>query len=130
VALGLATASGAPSQYHWHRRSRSELLTDALQHSQRAIDLAPRDPDPYYTVALITHLLPGETARAEAALRHCLVLNPSYAPAHGLLAIVRTVQGLCAGSRRALRPRLCAEPARAAARHLALGRGLGRTGTG
>jgi DNA-binding winged helix-turn-helix (wHTH) protein/tetratricopeptide (TPR) repeat protein len=89
----LAYAEWRAAQYHWHQRPRSELLADALQHAHRAIALAPRDPDAHHTVALIAHLLPGQAAAAEAALQHCLAVNPCYAPAHGLLAIVRSLLG-------------------------------------
>jgi DNA-binding winged helix-turn-helix (wHTH) protein/tetratricopeptide (TPR) repeat protein len=81
------------AQYGWHEsRSRAELLRDAVAHSQRAISLSPSDPDAYYTFGLSTYTS-GETAQAEASLRHCTQISASYAPAWGLLGLVRAVQG-------------------------------------
>ncbi|RXT52429.1 hypothetical protein B6S44_16755 [Bosea sp. Tri-44] len=88
----LAFCEWRAAQYGWRPQERAVLLTAALEHAQRAIDLAPRNPDPYYTLALAT-LLAGDLNRAEAALRHCIGLNASYAPAHALLGLVRTMQG-------------------------------------
>ncbi|WP_326539530.1 winged helix-turn-helix domain-containing protein [Pseudorhodoferax sp.] len=88
----LAYCEWRAAQYAWHRRPRDELLHDALQHAGRAIDLDPRDPEPHYTFALCSMTL-GEPQRAEAALRHCIGLSPSYAPAHGLMGLVCTMLG-------------------------------------
>ncbi len=88
----LAYCEWRAAQYAWHRRARGDLLRDALQHAGQAIERDPRDPEPHYTVALCTFSL-GEPLRAEAALRHCLGLSPSYAPALGLLGLVRTMLG-------------------------------------
>ena len=54
--------------------------------------LDPREPDAHYVLGLVAYSL-GQTARAEEALRHCLRLSGSHAPAHGLLALVRTRRG-------------------------------------
>lgn len=88
----LAFCEWRAAQYGWRQGGRDELLAAALDHAQRAIDLSPRNPDPYYTLALATFLA-GDLNRAEAALRHCIGLNASYAPAHALLGLVRTVLG-------------------------------------
>jgi DNA-binding winged helix-turn-helix (wHTH) protein/tetratricopeptide (TPR) repeat protein len=88
----LAYCEWRAAQYAWHRRARGDLLQDALQHAGQAIERDPRDPEPPYTVALCTFSL-GEPLRAEAALRHCLGLSPSYAPAYGLMGLVRTMLG-------------------------------------
>ena len=80
------------AQYGWAPDDREALLERAHRHVQRAIDLAPRDPDAHYTLALVT-LMRREPVRSEAALRHCLLLSPSYAPAHGLLGLVRSHLG-------------------------------------
>ena len=88
----LAFCEWRAAQYGWRPGGRDELLAAALDHAQRAIDLSPRNPDPYYTLSLATFLA-GDLNRAEAALRHCIGLNASYAPAHALLGLVRTVLG-------------------------------------
>ncbi len=88
----LAYCEWRAAQYNWGEQTRSELLEATLQHAQRAIDLSPRNPDAYYSLALVNYLL-GECVRAEATLRHCIELAPSYAPAHGLLGILRAMQG-------------------------------------
>ncbi len=73
-------------------RGWAPLLADAVAHAQRATSLAPADPDGYYTLGLATHTS-GEPARAEANLRHCIEISASYAPAYGLLGLVRAVRG-------------------------------------
>jgi TolB-like protein/Flp pilus assembly protein TadD len=80
------------AQYGWHAKSREALLHDALSHARRATTLARNDPDAHYTLGLVTYTL-SDTATAQAMLEHCIALSPSYAPAHGLLGIVRAVQG-------------------------------------
>jgi tetratricopeptide (TPR) repeat protein len=80
------------AQYGWHGKPRDALLREALSHAQRAITLSPHDPDAHYTLGLVTYTL-SDTATAQAMLEHCVALSPSYAPAHGLLGIVRAVQG-------------------------------------
>jgi DNA-binding winged helix-turn-helix (wHTH) protein/tetratricopeptide (TPR) repeat protein len=88
----LAFCEWRAAQYGWRPDGRDGLLYAALEHAQRAIDLSPRNPDPYYTLALAT-FLGGDLSRAEAALRHCIGLNASYAPAHALLGLVRATLG-------------------------------------
>lgn len=88
----LAFCEWRAAQYGWRPGGRDGLLAAALAHAQRAIDLSPRNPDPYYTLALATYLA-GDLNRAEAALRHCIGLNASYAPAHALLGLVRATLG-------------------------------------
>lgn len=88
----LAFCEWRAAQYGWSPQDRDVLLGASLDHAQRAIDLAPRNPDPYYTLALASYLA-GDLGRGEAALRHCIGLNASYAPAHALLGLVRATQG-------------------------------------
>lgn len=80
------------AQYGWSDRTWAQLLADAVAHAQRATALAPSDPDAYYTLGLTTYTS-GELERAEASLRHCLEISASYAPAVGLLGLVRAVRG-------------------------------------
>lgn len=80
------------AQYGWHEMPWAQLLGDAVTHAERATALSPNDPDAHYTLGLATYTS-GQTARAEATLRHCLQISASYAPAYGLLALVRSVQG-------------------------------------
>jgi DNA-binding winged helix-turn-helix (wHTH) protein/tetratricopeptide (TPR) repeat protein len=88
----LAYCEWRAAQYDWHERPWATLLSDAVAHAQRAISFSPSDPDAYYTLGLATYTS-GETARAESSLRHCMQISASYAPAYGLLGLVRAVQG-------------------------------------
>ena len=111
----LATADWRAAQFGWSSLGRAELLDRALVHAERALELGPRDPDAPYALALISYSR-GETVRAEEALRHCIRLSASFAPAYGLLALIRTRRGFPQESRQlcdrafALSPR---EPLRA-----------------
>ncbi|UUX97269.1 winged helix-turn-helix domain-containing protein [Aquabacterium sp. J223] len=80
------------AQYGWSERDRGALLDDAVAHAQQATVLAPSDPDACYTLGLVTYTR-GELERGAANLRHCLDISASYAPAHGMLGLVRAVQG-------------------------------------
>ena len=88
----LAYAGWRAAQYGWLPGDPWALLEQAHDRAQKAIELAPRDPDAHYTLALIANLrrLP---MLAEAALANCLSLCPSYAPGHGLLGLVRAHLG-------------------------------------
>ncbi|HMN83192.1 MAG TPA: hypothetical protein PKA20_25140, partial [Burkholderiaceae bacterium] len=88
----LAYCEWRAAQYQWSDRNRERLLPDAVDHAQRATSLAPDDPDAYYTLGLAT-FTSGELARSEANLRHCLEISSSYAPAYGLLGLVRASRG-------------------------------------
>lgn len=88
----LAYCEWRAAQYAWHRRPRDELLAEALRHAARAVELDPRDADAPYTMALCAFSL-ADLARTQAALRDCLALSPSHAPAHGLLGLLRAAQG-------------------------------------
>lgn len=80
------------AQYGWHAKDWADLLADAVDHAQRAVSLDPSDPDAHYTLGLSSYTS-GEVTRAEATLRHCLQISASYAPACGLLGMVRAVLG-------------------------------------
>lgn len=115
AAVCLATVDWRAAQFGWSPLGRAELLDRALGHAERAVELGPRDPDASYVLALISYSR-GETARAEEALRHCIRLSASFAPAYGMLALIRTRRGFPQESRElcqtafALSPR---EPLRA-----------------
>ncbi|MDI3380408.1 winged helix-turn-helix domain-containing protein [Xenophilus aerolatus] len=122
----LATCAWRAAQFGWESPPGAALdestLHAAMAHAERALELAPDEPDAHYVLGLIAYSR-GETVRAEEALRHCLRLSGSFAPAFGLLALVRTRLGhpdeapaLCDRAF-ALSPR---EPLRAVW-HLALG---------
>lgn len=122
----LASAAWRAAQFDWESAPDATAeklpLDAAMRHAERALDLAPDEPDAHYVLGLIAYSR-GETVRAEEALRHCLRLSASFAPAFGLLALVRTRLGhpeeaasLCDRAF-ALSPR---EPLRAVW-HLALG---------
>ncbi|APW36067.1 hypothetical protein RD110_01640 [Rhodoferax koreense] len=80
------------SQFGWGDAAPAVLRAQALQHAERAVTLDPREPDAHYVLGLVAYSL-GQTARAEEGLRQCLRLSGSHAPAHGLLALIRTRRG-------------------------------------
>lgn len=80
------------AQYGWHEGDAVQLLADSVRHAERATGLSPNDPDAVYTLGLAAYTS-GQTIRAEATLRHCIEISSSYAPAYGLLALVRAVRG-------------------------------------
>ena len=95
-ALGsicMAFAHWRSAQFGWGTHDDPvEQLRLARAHIDRAIELSSREPDAYYVSGLVAYSS-GETARAEEALRHCLRLSSSHAPAYGLLALIRTRRG-------------------------------------
>lgn len=80
------------SQFGWNDAAPQTLREQALALAERAVALDEREPDAHYVLGLTAYSL-GETARAEECLRHCIRLSGSHAPAHGLLALVRTRRG-------------------------------------
>jgi DNA-binding winged helix-turn-helix (wHTH) protein len=88
----LATCCWRAGQFGWDGLSEEDARGRAHDHAERAIVLAPDEPDAHYVLALIAYGR-GETVRAEEALRQCLRLSASFAPAYGLLALVRTRLG-------------------------------------
>lgn len=88
----LAFSEWRAAQYEWSDKAWELLLADAVAHAQRAVSLAPSDPDAHYTLGLATYTS-GELARGEANLRQCLALSCSYAPAYALLGLVRAGRG-------------------------------------
>lgn len=88
----LAFSLWRSAQFGWAHGEPAELLRRARASADRAIDFGPREPDAYYVSGLIAHSA-GEVARSEEALRHCLRLSSSHAPAYGLLALIRTRRG-------------------------------------
>lgn len=95
-ALGstcMAFAHWRSAQFGWGPHDDPvEQLRLARAHIDRAIELNSREPDAYYVSGLVAYSS-GETGRAEEALRHCLRLSSSHAPAFGLLALIRTRRG-------------------------------------
>lgn len=88
----LATCCWRAGQFGWDGLNEGEGRDRAHDHAERAIMLAPNEPDAHYVLALIAYGR-GETVRAEEALHQCLRLSASFAPAYGLLALVRTRLG-------------------------------------
>jgi DNA-binding winged helix-turn-helix (wHTH) protein/TolB-like protein/Tfp pilus assembly protein PilF len=84
----LATCAWRGAQFGWDAAPPGADLA----HAERALALAPGEPDAHYVLALAAYSR-GETVRAEEALRQCLRLSASFAPAFGLLALVRTRLG-------------------------------------
>lgn len=80
------------AQFGWGSVAAPAQRALALQHAEQAVALDPREPDAHYVLGLVAYSL-GQTARAEEALRHCMRLSGSHAPAHGLLALIRTRRG-------------------------------------
>lgn len=88
----LATCCWRAGQFGWDGMSVEQARDQAHDHAERAVVLSPGEPDAHYVLALIAYGR-GETVRAEEALRQCLRLSASFAPAYGLLALVRTRLG-------------------------------------
>jgi tetratricopeptide (TPR) repeat protein len=82
----LAYADWRAGHYRWSDEPRDEQLARALAEAERAVALDPRDPDAHYVLSLAGRSYRGQRQRADEALRHCLRLSSSYAPAYGLLA--------------------------------------------
>ena len=83
------------AQYGWSDERREPQMARALSGIERAVALDPRDPDGHYVLALVAQNH-GQLVRAEEALRHCLRLAGSFAPAHGLLGLLRQRRGFAA----------------------------------
>lgn len=82
----LAYADWRAGNYRWSDEPRDEQLARALAEAERAVALDPRDPDAHYVLSLAARHYRGQRQHADEALRHCLRLSSSYAPAYGLLA--------------------------------------------
>ena len=82
----LAYADWRAGNYHWSDEPRDEQLARALAEAERAVALDPRDPDAPYVLSLAARHYRGQRLQSDEALRHCLRLSSSYAPAYGLLA--------------------------------------------
>ena len=85
----LATGYWRASQFDWGEEQGRDR---ALGHAERAILLAPQEPDAHYALALVAYGR-GQLLLADEALRQCVRLSASFAPAYGLLAMVRTRLG-------------------------------------
>jgi DNA-binding winged helix-turn-helix (wHTH) protein/tetratricopeptide (TPR) repeat protein len=83
----LAYADWRAGHYRWSDEARDEQLARALAEAERAVALDPRDPDAHYVLSLTARHYRGQRLRSDEALRHCLRLSSSYAPAYGLLAM-------------------------------------------
>lgn len=81
----LSYADWRAANYRWSDEPRDEQLARALAEAERAVMLDPRDPDALYVLSLSARSS-GQRERSDEALRHCLRLSSSYAPAYGLLA--------------------------------------------
>ena len=79
-------------QFEWQDNHPDTVLADALAHAERATALAPSDPDAHYTLGLVL-FIGGDLVRGKASLRYCLEISASYAPAHGLLALIANAEG-------------------------------------
>lgn len=88
----LAFADWRAAVYGWGDDPPAAQMARALVGIERAIELDPRDPDGHYVLALVA-LQNGLLTRSEEALQQCLRLAGSFAPAHGLLGLVRSRRG-------------------------------------
>lgn len=80
------------AQFDWGDEPSALRMARAMSRIERAVELDPRDPDGHYVLGLIA-LHHGQLLRAEESLLQCLRLSSSYAPAHGLLGMVRERRG-------------------------------------
>lgn len=94
----LAYCDWRAGHYRWSDEAREDQMARALAQAERAVDLDPRDPDAHYVLSLAARHR-GQRRRSEEALRHCLRLAASYAPAHGLLAQACLRRGLVQDAR-------------------------------
>lgn len=78
--------------YGWSEMPIAEQRQRALARAERAVELDPRDPDAHYVLGLVA-VHHSQLLRAEEAFHHCLRLASSFAPAHGLLGMVRQRRG-------------------------------------
>jgi protein O-mannosyl-transferase len=60
-------------------------VAGAVEHYRRAIEIAPREPQPYYNIGQL-YLVAGDFERAREWLERAVALDPNYADAHGNLA--------------------------------------------
>lgn len=88
----LAYCEYRAAQWDWHDGDYGAMLEQAVSHAERATALSPADPDAQYTLGLCLFTV-GESARAEASLKHCLRISSSYAPAYGILALLDSARG-------------------------------------
>lgn len=90
--MSLAFCDWRAALYGWGNEPPEVQMGRALGGIERAIELDSRDPDGHYVLALVA-LQHGQLARSEEALQQCLRLAGSFAPAHGLLGLVRSRRG-------------------------------------
>ena len=83
----LAYADWRAGMYGWSDELRDEQLARSLAEAERAVMLDPRDPDAHYVLSVAAMNYRGQRQRASEALRYCLRLSSSYAPAYGQLAL-------------------------------------------
>jgi DNA-binding winged helix-turn-helix (wHTH) protein/tetratricopeptide (TPR) repeat protein len=93
VWMCLAYCDWRAGMYLWSEEPRQSQWSRALAEAERAVALDPRDPDAHYVLSR-TCVVHGQRLRAEEALRNCLRLAASYAPAHGVLARLYVRRGL------------------------------------
>jgi tetratricopeptide (TPR) repeat protein len=93
VWMCLAYCDWRAGLYLWSDEPRKSQWSRALAEAERAVALDPRDPDAHYVLSRTCVVL-GQRVRAEEALRNCLRLAASYAPAHGVLARLYVRRGL------------------------------------
>lgn len=92
ASVCLAFCHWREAQFGWGEAAPQRLREQALLLAERGVALGPREPDAHYVLGLVAYSA-GQTARAEECLRQCLRLSGSHAPAHGLLALIRTRRG-------------------------------------
>jgi predicted O-linked N-acetylglucosamine transferase (SPINDLY family) len=65
---------------------------DALQYKQKAVELAPNDPEAHLNLGITLQAL-SRMSEAESAVRQAIALNPDFAEAHCQLAVLLFMQG-------------------------------------
>jgi adenylate cyclase len=88
--IWLARASGGIAAYGWSPDAQ-EMLRDAIEAGDRAVELEGNNPYAHYAAAL-AYAFAGKNERASIAAERAVSLYPTFATAYFMLGIVRLSQ--------------------------------------